>query len=281
VSENKFALVNGIKICYKIHGKKNSYPIICVHGFGSKKETWICQVDMLSEKFKVINYDLRGSGMSERPDKPFTIEMLADDLASLMDFLGIENAHLLGFSLGGMVIQNFVIKYPERVNKIVLINTSAGILQEEGIDMFKNNQLRRIELIKQDAAKVFWQDAKAGFYTKFRKQMKANPKKKFHGIWSAEDLIEYIKTDPSTPKDVENQAYAVKSHNTYDRLSEIKNEVLLISASHDRLVPRASMLDIHKRIPNSIFKVIDKAGHEVHRSNAPEVNKIILDFLES
>ena len=276
-----FAYVNGVKICYKIHGKEDSYPIICVHGFGSKKETWIGQVGMLSEKYKVINYDLRGSGKSERPDKPFTMEMLADDLAGLMDFLKIESAHFLGFSLGGMVIQNFVIKYPERINKVVLINTSAGILREEGIDMFKNNQLRRIELIKQDAAKVFWQDVKVGFYIKFRKQMEANPKKKFHGIWSPEDLIEYIKTNPSTPKDVENQAYAVKSHNTYNRLSEIKNKVLLISASHDRLVPRASMLEIHKRIPNSIFKVIDKAGHEAHRSRAPEVNKLILDFLES
>jgi len=277
-----FAYVNGVKICYKIHGKEDSYPIICVHGFGSKKETWIAQVGDLSKNYRVIIFDLRGAGKSSRPEEPpYTMEMFADDIKGLMDFLKIKKAHIMGRSMGGMIAQNFVLKYPEKVNKLILINTSAGMRNKESIEMFKRAQIERYNLIKSNPEKVFWRDTRLGFHMKFRKQMEADPKKKFYGIWSVEDLIEYIKTNPSRPIDINNQAHAIKSHNTFERLHQIKNETLLLTASHDKLVPKFFVEQIHQRIPNSIFKVIDKAGHESHYSRAPEVNKIILDFLES
>jgi len=276
-----FADVNGIKICYIAYGKNDSYPLICIHGFGSKKETWIAQIGDLSKFYKVIIFDLRGAGKSSRPDKPaYTMEMFADDIKGLMDFLNIEKAHIMGRSMGGMIAQNFVLKYPEKVNKLILINTSAGMRNKESIEMFKRAQIERYKLIQSDPEKVFWRDTRLGFHMKFRKQMEADPKKKFYGIWSVEDLIEYIKTNPSRPIDIENQAQAIKSHNTFERLSQIKNKTLLLTASHDKLVPKFFVEQIHQKMPNSIFKVIDKAGHESHYSRAPEVNKIILSFLQ-
>ncbi|MFX1298970.1 MAG: alpha/beta fold hydrolase [Promethearchaeota archaeon] len=276
-----FADVNGIKICYKAYGKNDSYPIICIHGFGSKKETWIAQVGDLSKNFRVIIFDLRGAGRSSRPgEPPYTMEMFADDIRGLMDYLKIEKAHIMGRSMGGMIAQNFVLKYPEKVDKLILINTSAGMRNKESIDMFKRAQIERYNLIQSDPERVFWRDTRLGFYMKFRKQMEANPKKKFYGIWSVEDLIEYIKRDPSRPIDIENQAHAIKSHNTFEKLTQIKNKTLLLAASHDKLTPKYFVEQIHQRIDHSIFKVIDKAGHESHYSRAPEINKIILDFLE-
>ena len=96
-----FADVNGIKICYEIHG--DGYPVILVHGFGSKKEAWVAQTSPLAEYFKVITFDNRGAGKSDRPDGPYTMEIYADDIRGLMDFLKIEKAHVLGWSLGGML----------------------------------------------------------------------------------------------------------------------------------------------------------------------------------
>ncbi|TFG00007.1 MAG: alpha/beta hydrolase [Promethearchaeota archaeon] len=277
-----FAYVNGVNICYKIHGKENSYPIICVHGFGSKKETWIAQVGDLSKNYRVIIFDLRGAGRSSRPEEPpYTMEMFADDIKGLMDFLKIKKAHIMGRSMGGMIAQNFVLRNPKKVNKLILLNTSSGMRNKESIELFKRAQIERYNLIQSNPEKVFWRDTRLGFHIKFRKQMEADPKKKFYGIWSVEDLIEYIKTNPSRPIDIKNQAHAIKSHNTFERLHQIKNETLLLTASHDKLVPKFFVEQIHQRIPNSIFKVIDKAGHESHYSRAPEVNKIILDFLES
>ena len=278
----KFADVNGIKICYKIYGKEENAPLICIHGFGSKKETWIAQIGELSKYYKVIIFDLRGAGKSSRPDKPsYTMELFADDIRGLMDFLNIEKAHIIGRSMGGMIAQNFVLKYPRKVSKLILINTSAGIRNEESLEMFKRTQFERFNLIKRDPEKAFWRDTRLGFYIKFRKQMEADPKKKFYGIWSVEDLIKYIQTDPSTPRDIENQAHAIKTHNAYERLNEIKNKTLLLTASHDKLVPKFFMQQMHEKIPNSIFKVIDKAGHESHYSRAPEINQIIIKFLKN
>ena len=79
-----FIDVNDIKICYKIHGREDLYPVILVHGFGAKKEHWIAQISALSEKFKVIIFDNRDAGKTSRSNRPYTMETLADDIKCLM-----------------------------------------------------------------------------------------------------------------------------------------------------------------------------------------------------
>lgn len=270
-----FADVNEIKICYEIYGE--GYPLILVHGFGAKKESWIAQIGALSKHFKVITFDNRGAGKSDRPDEPFTMEVFADDIKGFMDFFKIEKAHVMGWSLGGMIVQHFALKYPERINKIILIHTNY---KGAGGELYKNMRLDELELLKQDPAKAFWQGARLGYIHAFRKEMEANPKKKFHGLWSAEDLIKESTIDPPTSRDIENQAHALDTHNTLERLSEIKNQTLLLAASHDRLCPKSVMVEMHERMPNSILKAIEKAGNLSPLSRAPEVNQIIIDFLK-
>ncbi|KKK42209.1 MAG: Soluble epoxide hydrolase [Candidatus Lokiarchaeum sp. GC14_75] len=271
------ANVNGIKISYKVKGE--GYPLIFIHGFGSKKESFRAQVPILSEKFKVIYFDSRGAGKSERPNLPYSMNMFVEDIKGLMEYLKIKKTHLLGFSAGGMVAQNFVIKYPDMVNKLILINTLPKIPGNYDPEPYIQTRIKGLELRVQDPEKAFWESTKLGFYPEFREKMKENPKKKFFGLWSVEDLIEYYKTNPPTPLDIRNIAYSFKTHDTLERLSEIKNETLLLTASHDMLVPQARMFEIHKLIPNSTIKVMEKAGHESPKSKAPEVNQAILNFL--
>ncbi|MFW9937080.1 MAG: alpha/beta fold hydrolase [Candidatus Thorarchaeota archaeon] len=272
-----YADLDGIKICYEVNGK--GYPVILVNGFGSKKEGWMGQVPVLSKKFKVITFDCRGSGKSDRPDMPYTMEMFADDIKNLMEYLNIQKAHFVGFSLGGMILQNFALKYPERINKLVLINSLSKIPEGYGPEMYINSHLKGLELLKQDSVKAFWHGAKTGFHVKFRKEMGANPKKKFYGLWSVEDLIDYYSTNPPTPKDIENMANALSTHHVYERLSEIKHKTLVLAASHDKLVPRSVMENLHNQLSNSIFKIIEESGHESPKEKAPDVNKEIIEFL--
>ena len=275
----KFADVNGIKICYDIHGK--GYPVILIHGFGSKKESFMAQIPVLSQKFKIISFDNRGAGKSDRPDIPYTMEMFADDIRGLMDFLNIEKAHCIGFSLGGTILQNFVLKYPERVNKLVLINSISKVPEGYGPEMFINSQLKGLELLKQDPVSAFWHGAKTGFYIKFRKEMEATPKKKFYGLWSVEDLIKNSIKDLPTTQDIINQSNALFKTITLNDLSKIKNPTLLLAASHDRLTSSNTMAEMHKVIPNSTLETIDKAGHNSPHSKAPEINKNIIEFLKN
>ncbi|MHA1488447.1 MAG: alpha/beta fold hydrolase [Promethearchaeota archaeon] len=273
-----YTMVNGINICYEIKGE--GYPIILVHGFGSKKESWIAQFSVLAERFRVIRFDNRSAGKSDRPIESYNMETLANDIRGLMDSLNIDTAHIIGWSMGGIIVQNFVLKYPHRVNKVVLINTVPDIPDEVGIEWLRKSRLEELELIKKDPEKAFWQGAHIWNYREFRKQMEADPKKKWHGLWSVEDEIRESTINMPTPRDIENQINALKTHDTLKRLSEVQNQTLLLAASRDRVCPKSGMVKMHERIPNSTLKVIEKAGHNSPKSRAPEVNKIIIDFLE-
>ncbi|MHA2394985.1 MAG: alpha/beta fold hydrolase [Promethearchaeota archaeon] len=276
-----FTVVNGIQICYKIDGSDDEYPIFLIHGFGSKKEVFIAQIKALSEKYKVIRADNRGSGKSDRPKEPFTAEMLAEDLKSLMDYLKIERAHILGYSLGGMVAQTFALNYPEKLNKLILINTTPEFPSNpSGIQLYKDGKLARYYSLLKDPIKTFYDHATPGFTRNFKKLLLANPKEKIHSLFSAEDLIEIDSKDISTPQDIENSIHFLLNFNVLEKLPYIKNETLIITATHDRTLPRAQNEKIHKNIPNSKLVVIEKAGHGSIQEKAPEINECIMDFLK-
>ncbi|MFX1427396.1 MAG: alpha/beta fold hydrolase [Promethearchaeota archaeon] len=273
-----FADVNGIKICYSIQGE--GFPSLLLHGFGSKKESFMGQIPELSRYFKVITMDMRGAGKSSRPDYHYSMDMFVEDIKGLIDYLNIKKVNLIAHSFGGMIAQNVVVKYPEIVNKLVLINSPLPKIPK-GYDPEPYIQMRikGLELRKKDPVKAFWDSTQMGFYHKFRKEMMDNPKKKFHGLWSAEDLIDYYTSNPPTPQDIRNISYSFQTHGAFDNLHNITQKTLLLAASHDVLVPKERMMELDNLIPNSTLKVIEKAGHESHKSNAPEVNDAIIDFL--
>ena len=274
-----FAKINGLKLSYLIYG--TGFPVIFIHGYGAKKEIWRTQVVDISKKFKTITFDLRGTGESDRPNIPYTMNMLADDVKGLMDFIGVEKVHLIGRSFGGMIAQHFVLQYPEKVEKLILIATNFGRTDTDWVEIPKKGRLEEIETIKSNPQKAFKQKSRWVFHVKFRKEMEANPSKRFFNIFSMEDLIRESTINPSRSQDVINQAEAMKTHYTLERLHEIKNKTLLIAASHDRQTPVSVMTEMRKRIPNSELKVINEAGHFMTLSRASEVNDIILTFLKN
>ena len=148
-----YALVNGVNLCYEIHG--DGEIVLLIHGLGTKKEAWIGQTEPLAKYFKIIRFDNRGAGKSDRPDTPYTMEVFADDINGLMDFLDIEKCHIIGWSLGGMIVQNFILKYPQRVNKMVLINTNYGTPDESGAEAYKNMRLQGLKANREDPVKAF------------------------------------------------------------------------------------------------------------------------------
>ncbi|MHA1460780.1 MAG: alpha/beta fold hydrolase [Promethearchaeota archaeon] len=274
-----FAKINGLKLSYLIYG--TGFPVIFIHGYGAKKEIWRTQVVDIGKKFKAITFDLRGTGESDRPNFPYTMNMLAEDVKGLMDFIGVEKVHLIGRSFGGMIAQNFVLKYPEKVEKLILIATNFGRTDTDWVEIPKKGRLEEVETIKHDPQKAFKQKSRWVFHVKFRKEMEANPTKRFFNIFSMEDLIKESTINPSRPQDIINQAEAMKTHYTLERLHEIENKTLLIAASHDRQTPVSVMSEMCKKIPNSELRVINDAGHFMTLSRASEVNEIILNFLKN
>jgi len=254
------------------------YPVIMHHGYGATGNIWIAQMKELSKYFKVITLDSRGSGKSDHPVNPYTLNTLVEDLKGLMDSLKIEKAHVIGQSMGGWIAQNFVLKYPKCVNKIVLLGTNH---KGSGIQIFKDTLINLYELQKQDKVKAFWDYAKLTHHRKYIKEMQADLKKKFYGLWNGEDMIKELTENKMTPKDYQLLADATEKHDVKDRLSEIKNPVLLIVGTNDKLSPKIIMEEIHKGIKNSKLEVIEETAHHIFLEAAPKVNQLIIDFLKS
>ncbi len=119
------ATINGIGVNYTVYGDRQ--PLVLITGLGSNQAAFRFQIPALVKSFKVITFDNRGAGRSDKPKGPYTIRQMADDCVGLMNHLGIERAHVLGASLGGTIAQEVAINYPKRVAKLVLACTYPGM----------------------------------------------------------------------------------------------------------------------------------------------------------
>jgi pimeloyl-ACP methyl ester carboxylesterase len=274
-----FAEVNGIKICYEIHGE--GYPVVLIHGFGLHKEFWLAQKSKLANDFKVILLDNRGSGKSDHPKEPYKLETLAKDVKCLLDELGIQKAHIIGWATGAMIAQYLVLNYPMRVNKLVLIAALTKLpVDKSGLEMFKNSQLAFHKEKVKDPENAFFKKMKHRFTRNFYKQLVEKPDKKFHGIFNTSDLMDLVFKDTSQPHDIENRINAIAGLNTIERIHEVSNEVLVLAAEKDRISPKNVSIELHNKLHTSKL-IMFNSGHYLPLEHAPEVNNSIIEFLKS
>ena len=114
---------NGININYEVRGQGE--PLILIMGLGADGSVWDLHAQAYEQHFRCILMDNRGAGFSDKPEGPYTTEMMADDTAGLLDALGIETARVAGISMGGAIAQNLALRYPQKVRSMVLVSTWA------------------------------------------------------------------------------------------------------------------------------------------------------------
>ncbi|QBD76187.1 alpha/beta fold hydrolase [Ktedonosporobacter rubrisoli] len=117
----KYAAVNGIELYYEIHG--TGTPLVMLHGGFGTFDMFAALSPTLAQNHQIIGVDLYGHGRTALTDRQFSIEDMADDIAELIKYLGLEKADLLGYSLGGKVALQTAIRHPERINRLILIST--------------------------------------------------------------------------------------------------------------------------------------------------------------
>lgn len=127
--------VDGTRIAYQVSG--SGPPLVCCHAMGADQNMWQPQREAFSQAHQFITFDQRGSGKSDHPafkpgaDCAYATDSFGDDLASVLDALGIEKAHVLGFSMGAVAALSFATRWPERVERLVLASAMASRLPEE------------------------------------------------------------------------------------------------------------------------------------------------------
>lgn len=238
--------INDFEMYYEVHGEENEVPLVLIMGLGSDARLWVLQIPEFSKNYKVIAFDNRDAGRTSKTDTGYTIETMAQDTYNLLNKLGVEKSHILGFSMGGMIAQSFALKHPEKVRSLILCSTTSR--GPKGLGVMKMwNEL--IETITRQAKNPIVEQLAKYFYLQL-------------------------------PKEFYRQCEAVEKFDMTDRLKEIKAPTLVLAGDRDNVVPIWSAKEIASKIPNAEFKVVWGSGHAIFLEKWWTFNKAVLDFLE-
>jgi len=261
--------VGDVNIYYEVHG--DGEVLILIMGLGGSLEWWFRQVPVFSRQYRVVAFDNRGSGRSDAPDIPYTMEMMAGDVAGLLEAIDVKAAHVFGLSMGGMIAQHFALRYPERVTSLILGATTFGGPHRVMPDV--------------EAIKVLFDMEHMQRLTPEERQRETLPfvmSQEF--IDKNPDLIQQLMTKMmehiTPPHGYMRQVEAVIGHETYERLPEIKVPTLVIAGDADRLVPVENSRLIASRILKAELVILKNMGHGFNIEAADEVNKAVLRFLK-
>ena len=262
------AKVNGININYNIFGEGE--PLILIIGLSSDQSNWRQTTEFFKKFYRTITLDNRGWGKSDKPPGPYTIKTMADDTLGLMNHLGIEKAHILGVSMGGMIAQELALNYPERVNKLIMGCTFARIDETSGFSPEISKELevygkssRDKESSQRLAISIIDSSVNKG-----TSRMILLPLMKFA-----------IKSSPLNG--FIEQLDALLAHDVKDRLGRIIASTLVIVGTDDRVIKPASSDVIASLVPKSKLVKLKGGSHAFSGEMSSEFNKAVFDFLRS
>ena len=261
---NLFIDVNDIKVCYDDCGK-GEIPIIFIHGFPFDKLMWQPQLDLFGKNYRVIAYDIRGFGKSTNGSAQGSINLFADDLVKFMDGLEIKKAIVCGLSMGGYILLNAIIRYPQRFDAIILSDTQCIA------DSFGAKEKRKKAISQIVAGKI--NDFALGFIA----NIFSDETKKTKG-----DVVEKIKrTILSTRAEAVTATLSVlaERQDLCSSISQIEVPTLIICGEQDIVTPVEQAEFLHDTIPNSQLKIIENAGHMSNLEKPDEFNMHIVEFL--
>ncbi len=258
--------VGDINMYYEVHGKGE--PFVMIAGIICSMAFWFKAIPVFSREYRLVVFDNRGAGRSDAPDIPYTMEMMADDLAGLLDAIGIDSAHILGHSLGGAVAQQFALCYPRRLRSLILASTGFG-----GPHAVKSNNPEVTRFFERMPSLPLKESMVEGLHLMFSQEFID----KEPGLMK--EYIAKTMEHPAPPQGLIRQGQAVMGHNTYERLPEIKAPTLVITGDADMFGSAENSKIMASRIPEAELVILKNMGHGFMFEAEEEANRIMLDFL--
>jgi 3-oxoadipate enol-lactonase len=242
-------------------------PLLLIMGLGATLEWWNRLIPVLAPRYRTIVYDNRGVGRSDVPPGPYSIPVMADDTAAVLDAAGIASAHVFGASMGGMIAQELALNHPTRVRSLILGCTACGGRQsvpagkEVAAALGARSTMTREEAMWVMAPYIF--DA-------------STPRERV-----AEDIAVRLGAK------VTNDGYFAQLQGirawsgTHDRLAGITMPTLVIHGETDQLVPAENGRIIARAIPHARLVMIPHASHIFFTDQFQASSDAILSFLEA
>jgi len=276
--------VGDIDIAYKVFGKGD--PIILHNGANDGMNAWDPSfLTAISSNHTIIVFDQRGIGNTTAGSKPYTMQLLANDTAGLLDALKIPKANVMGYSLGGHIAQAFTISHPEKVNRLILVATSCGgkdgipkptefkKLQSDIVNKSQNNIPTTADEMKQ----LVVASLGSGW-------IKLHPES-----LDIPENMTLLQSKPSlSPETLNNQAnvgatWTAKNWSgACDAEAKLAKPTLVIAGTDDNLyVPHVNSLIIANKVPGAWLVQVKNAGHAVMDQYPAEIAKIVNTFLST
>jgi 3-oxoadipate enol-lactonase len=259
---------NGQVLYYEVHGEGPA--LVLVMGIGYDSSLWtLAQVPALSTQFRVVLVDNRDAGRSSKASHPYSMADMADDLAGLLDALGIQRTHLLGLSMGGMIALEFALRHEDRLDRLVLAGTGAAPARS-AVDPI---QIWSWVKANDVTGKVFGgQQLTSLFSTAFLRNHEA-----------VKDTTALLASNPypMSPGEYGRQANAYLQFDALSRLGAITAPTLVVVGEQDLLTPPWIAREVADAIPGARFEVIrgDGSSHLVPIERPDDFNRLVSDFL--
>ncbi|MGL4370373.1 MAG: alpha/beta fold hydrolase [Spirochaetota bacterium] len=251
--------INGVDLAVEEKGKGTLPPIVFVHGWTADMHRWDDQFAFFAKRRRVIRFDLRGHGESEKCETGMEITQLADDLYQLLKKLKVKKAVVVGHSMGGMTVQQFTLYHPEMVDRLILVDTTAKMVYSPAVNLQMN------------LAKI----------VPFKAFVKINITRAFKNTYPKKALNAMIALSQQTPKNVVMPFFdAMQKFDLLDKIPAIKAKTLIVHGLYDIQLPLHQAVRIAAAISDATMKIID-SGHELPLEQPEKLTAAMNDFLNS
>jgi 3-oxoadipate enol-lactonase len=232
----------GIHLNYELTG--DGTPLVLTHGLGNDLRFWDDVEKPLAEHHRLLRWDVRGFGASDKPPGPYGTQLLAADLAALLDALGLERVHLAGLSMGGVVAQRFALDFGHRVRSLILISTSSEV-GERAVRSWQ----RLADRVEREGFDERTADASPSFSAAFAARHPARVRA----------LSEQVRDND--PAAYAAAARAVSEYNWTADLSRVAAPTLILQGLADRLTPPGGSVRMQRALPRARLLLVADTGH--------------------
>jgi 3-oxoadipate enol-lactonase len=251
---------DGCPINVEVEGPQGAPVLMLSNSLGTTLHMWDAQVAPFTQHFRLVRYDRRGHGKSGVPKGPYTMERLGRDVLAVLDGLGVKKINWCGLSMGGMVGQWLGANAPERVERLVLTNTSSFFPD-------KNGWNERLKLVEEKGIAAFAAPNMARWFTKGFLEREPQKVAGIQAMFAATPLEGYLACGA-----------AVRDMDQRDLLPRIKAPTLVIAGKHDGATPPEANEYISSHIPGAKFALVD-AAHLSNIEQSEAYTKAVLAFL--
>ena len=254
----------GVELYWESTG--NGPAVLLISGQAMTLDAWWRTVPELCGSFRVLTFDNRDMGRSSHWAWPYLVAQMADDAIAVLDAAGVDQAHIYGISLGGMVAQELALRFPDRVRSLVLGATTAGgpeaiLAKSQPLTFFV-----RVGAMAPEEAE--WAAVPYNYGVRTRRE---------HGQRIAEDIAKRVEHQTDTLAYL-HQVGAAASHNTVGRLRSIHIPTLVMHGEDDVVIPPRNGEILAREIPGAELKLWPGAGH-LYVTEEPEADRYVRRFL--